>query len=181
MELAKIKDNQWNAVRKIYTEAFPKKEQKPFTSLKSSVKKGKTELLTASENDTLLGFTALIPYKDMVMVDYLAVNSAIRSKGTGSRILQNVCNLYSNKKIVLLIEQIDKMAENNQQRIARRKFYLRNGFASSDIYISGVSVSYYDMRRHLCDPHPGDFHRRQHIRCHLGLHGIHGPLMLYTL
>ena len=139
MELAKIKDNQWNAVRKIYTEAFPKKEQKPFTSLKSSVKKGKTELLTASENDTLLGFTALIPYKDMVMVDYLAVNSAIRSKGTGSRILQNVCNLYSNKKIVLLIEQIDKMAENNQQRIARRKFYLRNGFASSDIYISGVS------------------------------------------
>ena len=32
MELAKIKDNQWNAVRKIYTEAFPKKEQKPFTS-----------------------------------------------------------------------------------------------------------------------------------------------------
>lgn len=75
----------------------------------------------------------------MVMVDYLAVNSAIRSKGTGSRILQNVCNLYSNKKIVLLIEQIDKMAENNQQRIARRKFYLRNGFTSSDIYISGVS------------------------------------------
>ena len=93
MELAKIKDNQWNAVRKIYTEAFPKKEQKPFTSLKSSVTKGKTELLTASENDTLLGFTALIPYKDMVMVDYLAVNSAIRSKGTGSRILQNICNL----------------------------------------------------------------------------------------
>ena len=139
MELAKIKDNQWNAVRKIYTEAFPKKEQKTFTSLKSSVKKGKTKLLTASENDTLLGFTALIPYKDMVMVDYLAVNSAIRSKGTGSRILQNVCNLYSNKKIVLLIEQIDKMAENNQQRIARRKFYLRNGFTSSDIYISGVS------------------------------------------
>lgn len=31
------------------------------------------------------------------------------------------------------------MAENNQQRIARRKFYLRNGFTSSDIYISGVS------------------------------------------
>lgn len=121
MELTKIKDNQWNAVRKIYTEAFPKKEQKPFTSLKSSVKKGKTELLTASENDTLLGFTALIPYKDMVMVDYLAVNSAIRSKGTGSRILQNVCNLYSNKKIVLLIEQIDKMAENSQKKILSKK------------------------------------------------------------
>ena len=31
MELTKIKDNQWNAVRKIYTEAFPKKEQKPFS------------------------------------------------------------------------------------------------------------------------------------------------------
>ena len=42
-------------------------------------------------------------------------------------------------------------------------------------------VSHYDMRWHLCGPHPGDFHRRQHIRCHLGLHGIHGPLMLYPL
>lgn len=42
-------------------------------------------------------------------------------------------------------------------------------------------VSHYDMRRHLCSPHPGNFHRRQHIRCHLGLHGIHGPPVLYSL
>lgn len=42
-------------------------------------------------------------------------------------------------------------------------------------------VSHYDMRRHLCSPHPGNFHRRQNIRCHLGLHGIHGPPVLYSL
>ena len=40
--------------------------------------------MTASEEGRLLGFTVLIPYQDMVMVDYLAVSSKIRSKGTGS-------------------------------------------------------------------------------------------------
>ena len=30
-------------------------------------------------------------------------------------------------------------AENKEQRIARRKFYLKNGFTSSDIFITGAS------------------------------------------
>lgn len=101
MELAKIKDNQWNAVRKIYTEAFTKKEQKPFTSLKSSVKKGKTELLTASENDTLLGFTALIPYKDMVMVDYLAVTGKDRA-GLAGCIFSNPVSQFHSSLLPIL-------------------------------------------------------------------------------
>ena len=103
--------------------------------LRRSVKKGKAVVMTATEGGELLGFTVLIPYKDMVMVDYLAVSSKIRSKGTGSYIMQNVCRHYAGKKIVLLIERLDDQA----QRVARRRFYLKNGFTSSDIFIEGVS------------------------------------------
>lgn len=75
----------------------------------------------------------------MVMVDYLAVSSKIRSHGTGSKIIREVCRYFSGQKIVLLIERLDDTAENKDQRIARRRFYFKNGFTSSDIYITGRS------------------------------------------
>lgn len=46
---------------------------------------------------------------------------------------------FFGKKIVLLIEKLDDSAENKEQRISRRKFYLKNGFKSSNIYIAGYS------------------------------------------
>lgn len=85
------------------------------------------------------GFVMLIPYEDMVLVDYLAVSGKVRSRGTGSEIMQEVCRLFSGKRIILLIEKLDDNAENKEQRIARRKFYFKNGFTSSDIYITGYS------------------------------------------
>lgn len=138
MELKEVDVKQWVEIKEIYMEAFPERERKPFFTLKHSVKKGKAVLMVAMEGNQLLGFVVLIPYKDMVMVDYLAVSSKIRSKGTGSFIMKNVCRQYADKKIVLLIECLDDVAENKEQRAARRRFYLKNGFTSSDIFIEGA-------------------------------------------
>lgn len=139
MKLRKLDAKFWPEVKEIYFEAFPKQERKPFISLKRSVKKEKIIIYTATEDSNLLGFVAVIPYKDMVMVDYLATSSKIRSRGTGSFIMNELCKMYKDKKIVLLIERLDDEATNSEQRIARRRFYIKNGFTSSDIFISGVS------------------------------------------
>lgn len=139
MLLQRAEKNQWKEIKEIYLEAFPKAERKPFYTVKHSVKKGKAQLFTAVENGVLSGFVMLIPYQDMVMVDYLAVSGKIRSKGTGSKIMQEVCRMFADKKIVLLIERPDDKAENSSQRIARRKFYVKNGFFSSGIFVRGVS------------------------------------------
>ena len=88
MEFTLANEQQWANIKEIYLEAFPKQERKPYFMLRRSVKKGKAVVMTATEGGELLGFTVLIPYKDMVMVDYLAVSSKIRSKGTGSYIIQ---------------------------------------------------------------------------------------------
>lgn len=53
--------------------------------------------------------------------------------------MQEVCRMFAGKKIVLLIEKEDAQAENAQQRIARRRFYVKNGFTSSGIFIDGRS------------------------------------------
>lgn len=139
MKIMNADKNQWSEIREIYLEAFPRSERKPFFAVRRSVKKGKAQMLTAVEDDVLLGFVMVIPYKDMVMVDYLAVSGKTRGRGTGSAIMQEVCGCFSDKRIVLLIEELDDHAANSGQRIARRKFYFKNGFTSSDIHITGHS------------------------------------------
>ena len=81
------------------------------------------------------------------MVDYLAVSSKIRSKGTGSHLLEHICKHFAGKKIVLLIERPDDAAENQSQRLARRRFYLKNGFTSSNLFSTGVSGEMEIMNR----------------------------------
>lgn len=138
MEFTSVKKQQWSEIKEIYMEAFPKCERKPFFLLRQSIKRKKAVLAVAAEENQLLGFTVFVVYKDMVMIDYLAVSSKIRSRGTGSRILEHICGQFPDKKIVLLIERVDDMAENCQQRTARRRFYLKNGFTSSGIFITGA-------------------------------------------
>lgn len=131
--------NKWKEIKEIYFEAFPKAERKPFVVIKNSVQKGKARMFLAVKDKVLQGFAIVIPYHDMVMVDYLAVSGKIRSRGTGSRIMQEVCRQFPDKRIVLLIEKPDAAAPNKEQRISRRKFYIKNVFCTSGIFISGVS------------------------------------------
>lgn len=138
MEFTLAREHQWPEIKEIYLEAFPKRERKPIAVLRRSVKNGKALIMTAKEGEQLLGFTVLIPYEEMIMVDYLAVSSKVRSRGTGSFLMEQVCRQFSDKKIVLLIERLDENAENREQRIARRRFYLKNGFASSGLFITGA-------------------------------------------
>lgn len=138
MQLRSLDKEQWEKIREIYMEAFPKQERKPFGILKRSVKRGKVELFAAWEGTDLLGFTAVIPFENMVMVDYLAVSAKARGKGTGSQLMDEACGHYTGKKVVLLIERLDDQAENAAQRQARRRFYLKNGFASTDLFTSGA-------------------------------------------
>ena len=98
MNILNEKQKPWKEIKEIYFEAFPKSERKPFFAIRHSVKKGKAQLLTAVENGILQGFMMVIPYKDMMMVDYLAVSGKIRSRGTGSKILQEVCRRFLTKK-----------------------------------------------------------------------------------
>lgn len=138
---ANVQKNQWEEIRNIYVEAFPKRERKPFWVLRHSVKRRKIQIFIETIKNAVQGFVVVIPFRNMVMVDYLAVSAKIRSRGTGSRMLQDVCQRFGGKKVVLLIERLEDQAENKDQRIARRKFYLKNGFTSSNIFITGTSGS----------------------------------------
>ncbi|WP_265458993.1 hypothetical protein [Enterococcus sp. HY326] len=46
------------------------------------------------------------------------------------------------KKIGLTIEALDSAAKNQQQRIKRKNFYLKNGFVSQNLFIKEFGVLY---------------------------------------
>ena len=79
MEFICAEEKQWKEIKTIYMEAFPKRERKPYFALRHSVKTKKAVVMAATEGEQVLGFIVLIPYKDMVMADYLAVSSKVRS------------------------------------------------------------------------------------------------------
>lgn len=108
MHIKPMDNSQWPAILEIYKEAFPKSEQKPFFLLKRPVRNGKAQLWTAEEDGQLLGFLLADIWKDLVLVDYLAVSSKSRGKGTGSQLLQHVMEQYTGKRILLLIERLDE-------------------------------------------------------------------------
>ncbi|OLU44870.1 hypothetical protein BO225_09730 [Dubosiella newyorkensis] len=64
---------------------------------------------------------------------YLAISEQARGHGAGSCLLEAIQEKYANQKIVLMIEQLDEKAAHFAQRIARKKFYQRNGFVSSNL------------------------------------------------
>ena len=78
MIASSVEKNQWQEIRNIYIEAFPQKERKPFWVLQHSVKCGKVQIFVETVNNAVQGFIVVIPFKNMIMVDYLAVSAKTR-------------------------------------------------------------------------------------------------------
>lgn len=59
---------------------------------------------------------------------FVAIDSSIRSKDYGGAAMKILAETYPDLQLILDFEVLDDNAENNEQRIHRRNFYLRNGF-----------------------------------------------------
>lgn len=115
-------------VKNIYFDSFPKSERLPFPMMVAMSKLWNTEFLGFYDGDTLCGFAYLAHNSKIVFVMFLAVDKAIRSKGYGSAILQDIQNKYPGKKIIISIEPCDKEAPDIELRKRRKNFYIRNGY-----------------------------------------------------
>lgn len=127
-------------VKRIYFEAFPKKERMPFPMMVAMSKLWNTQFLSFYDSDTLCGFIYLALNSKLVFVMFLAVDKNLRSKGFGSAILQKLKEKYPNKKIIISIEPCDKNASDIELRKRRKAFYLRNGYQETGymVKLNGV-------------------------------------------
>ena len=120
-------------VQNLINSLFPKSERIPMAFLLSRAEKDFIDFLAFYDKNKFVGFTYSITNNGLTFIQYLAVDGTVQSKGYGSIILNQIKAQYPNNRIVLNLEILDECAENSEQRIRRRAFYVKNGYEDANI------------------------------------------------
>lgn len=131
-----------NKIEPLYISAFPPEERPPEEMFFSNAEKKDNELFAVYEGEEFIGFTDLLFYKDLCYLFFLAVTPESRNKGFGSKIIQEIFKMYSDKNFVLCYDEVDDKYPDNSIRIRRRDFYYRNGFKENNLKTCEYGVRY---------------------------------------
>ena len=131
LELKDLKNNKqyYENAKKLYNTAFPPAERIPFAILYRKAKGSNVTFFAVTQGDEFKGLVYTVWFNDIVFIFYLAVSPDARGNGIGSKILSLV----------------KENAENNDERIKRREFYVKNGFFGAGYNVREYSVIYENM------------------------------------
>lgn len=135
MELTIARDEFLRWTQQLYLDAFPACERKPFEMLEAMQREGRGQILAITGEGNFLGMAVVLFWEDIVLLDYLAVASDGRGRGTGSEALRLLRRRFPGRRLLIEIEQPDDDAPDNFLRVRRRQFYLRAGFQPMEIRI----------------------------------------------
>ncbi len=135
MTVEPVKGKNRKKIKEIYTASFLKEDRMPFWLMLALAKTKSTDFLAFYDGDTLCGFVYLAAVKDLAFVMFFAVDETLRSKGYGEKILEQVQSIHPDRKIIISIERCDEPAEDREQRLRRKRFYLRNGYAETGYFL----------------------------------------------
>ena len=127
-------------LKRLYREAFPREERKPFSVIRRLEREGRSDILAFFDNGKFIGLAITVRRDERVLIDYLAVHRKMRGKGFGSSILRELINKYTPNSIFLEIERITDDAPNREERVRRKKFYENLGFSSMNVFIELFGV-----------------------------------------
>lgn len=118
-------------LEELYTEAFPANERMPFSQMLSLSKDDRYALRALKDDGAFCGFSFIMRHEEMIYLFYLAVRQDQRGKGYGSALLDDLFQQYPHHCICADIESPQPQADNQLQRLQRRRFYLDRGFADT--------------------------------------------------
>lgn len=118
----------YKRIKKLYKKAFPSEQRLPLWFLSLRALKSRVEFLAIYDQNEFIGFFYLVNHQEITFVLYLAVAAEHRGKGYGSKVLYELSELKKGQKIILDIESPYEDAANYEQRIKRKKFYLKNNY-----------------------------------------------------
>lgn len=131
---------QWLQIRSLYNNAFPAAEKKPFSMIRTMYRKKKTDIWYCELDGRFAGLVITINGPEQILIDYLAICKKSRGKGIGSEILSLMRAQYEGKGIFLEIERVFENADNEEEKIRRKQFYLRNGMQEMHTYVKLFGV-----------------------------------------
>ena len=161
MELREIglKDENLADIKSLYLKAFPNNERKSFKLILEKVSLGQMKIYGAFDNG-FVGEAIMILDDDLALLDYLAIAENVRSKGYGSKILNELLKIYQKERLFL---EIESTIDQDPLKLKRKNFYLKNGFKVLDFEVmlfgvrmellsDGSNISYeeyFNIYRHL--------------------------------
>lgn len=122
-------------IKEIYTSSFSKEDRMPFWMMIIMSYLWNTEFLAFYDADHLCGFIYMATIKKQTFIMFFAVDENCRSKGYGSRILNQIQSMYPKNKIIVTIEPCDDNAEDIELRLKRKRFYINNGYEEAGHFI----------------------------------------------
>lgn len=144
IELKSLSDrpNDIKKAKLLYLNAFPPEERPPFRLLSSRAAKGKADFLGIYDGEKCVGFFYVINYADLSYLYFFAIDEAERGNGYGHAALKELISSYPERRIFLAVEPIDEKADNNQDRIRRKRFYHECGFEELNLKLREANVVY---------------------------------------
>lgn len=150
----------------LYFGAFVKDERRSLLRLWATEKLGKIDVLILEDDSEFVGLLITAKKKDLVWVDYLAIDPKFRGQGYGSHALSALKDYYPDHRIFLEVETPLKDVDNYHQRIKRIEFYKENGFRSS-----GFRVNCYDVD-YMILSYNGQINYREYQKINFSTYGI---------
>lgn len=117
----------WLKLYRLYLEAFPAEERKPFGMILKMYRQGKTDIWWIETDRAFSGLAITINGTKAILLDYFAVEKRRRGEGIGSGALRAIRRQYADKGLFIEIESTRERAPNLSQRQRRKRFYLSCG------------------------------------------------------
>ncbi|MDE7289982.1 MAG: GNAT family N-acetyltransferase [Oscillospiraceae bacterium] len=132
----------YGKISRLYKTAFPADERAPMWLLAWKSEKDYVDFWGLYADGKWAGLAYVISEGTASYLFYLALSENLRGKGLGSKALQSLKKHYSTQRLFLALEQLDESAENYEERIRRRNFYLKNGLKPLPLTIREATVTY---------------------------------------
>lgn len=128
--------NDWKKIKTLYLEAFPAYERKPLGLIWLTQKRGLSHVWCIEEAGVFVGLAITINVKDLVLLDYFAIDKSRRGGGLGTKSLRMLQRHYAGKKFFLEIESVYEKVDNLEERKRRKAFYLSNGMEEMKVMVN---------------------------------------------
>lgn len=143
MKMKKIRGIAENArAAALYFEAFPPEERAPWFFLANKARSANVDNWGIYADGRFAGLMYVVNHADLSYVFYFAVKKDFRGMGLGTRALKLARKHYAGRRFFLAIERLDPAADNYDERVKRRDFYLRGGLLPMGMNVQEGSVVY---------------------------------------
>ena len=132
----------YRKISRLYKTAFPADERAPMWVLTMKSGRENVDFWGLYADGKWIGLAYVLTEGGASYLFYLAISESCRGKGFGSKALQALKMKYADKRLFLALEQLDESADNYEERLKRRQFYLKNGLKPINCTIREASVVY---------------------------------------